>query len=263
VSKVNPQHLWDDFSDEEKSSLLERLSVKPKKPSEVKKAVDPFLLATRRRNFFKASPNHEELQREAFGEGGVDILDGWARIFVVTRQGRLLIYRGVRFEEEWLAPVSDDLKTIKAASIWPRGMLPKANPWKMPWFVEVAVLKPEWQEDIKQAKVTFPSNPPTTWYISPEVLRYPSITGYLVPRKQARSRPWKKEDGVIRFEEKKSFVPDFNKEDYEILLKHGSAGKAYVIRRHRRLLWEDIKAKRVNIFQIKEAVETLLKSLKK
>lgn len=181
----------------------------------------------------------ENIWREMSDEGGINLRDGWCRIFTLNRFGILQVNCAVRLEEKWLAPLSKEARDKKEMTVWPRGNLPKSNPWKSPHFTRTVVALPVWHEGIKQLSIAFDEN--LTYYFSKEIEADPMMEGMWTPRHQALGRPWKKSDGVKRVARKRasSFFQPTNY-DLEMLAKvqqrmyTALQVKTHLIRKHRR-----------------------------
>jgi hypothetical protein len=192
---------------------------------------------------FVETPSLRTIQLALAGEGGIDLGDGWARIFTLNRFGLLQVCVTTRIEEEWLRGLSADYRSIKDMSIWPEGTLPKANPWKVPHFHKVSVCKPIWHEDIGQFQVSldgdiFMEDPnmseqarqrklkrrasgrkpkgkrewsTLTYFFHPELCEDKHTPGFWTPRRQRQGIPWKRGDRVVR--DVKAKVREFHSSD--------------------------------------------------
>lgn len=242
--------------------------------------------ATRNRGHSRA--NEEDRWRHLTNEARVDLHDGWCRIFALNRFGVLSFVDGVRLEEEWLERVSSEVSATKAAAQWPRGLLPKSNPWKSAHFTKVAVLKPEWLEDIQQFRVAFKQRAEgivshrrrflrdpkkrsrqekatyieVTYYFKNEIIEDPNNPGYLVPRKQSQGVPWKHGGKVIRGSrptEDALWHPDDYDMDRLQEVLDGRRGalevKTHLVRKLRRAHKDAVP------FKVKECVELWLEAL--
>ena len=239
-----------------------------------------------RLNTVRAKESHEEIWNEIAGEGGINLGDGWCRIFTLNKYGLLQVYCLTRLEEEWLQELSKDAKSIKDMSVWPQGTL-KGNPWREPHFHSVVVALPVWNEEIQQFSISFDGEvyvEPTmseaararrlkkrmagvkskvqkqfstlTYYFGREIIKDIRLPGYWTPRKQMQARPWKQGDRIIRSPKVK--VPAFfQPDDHDLLIIHSDEGlpakKVRLVRRH--------LSERVDLptQEVKEVIEYWLK----
>ena len=185
--------------------------------------------------------------------------DGWARIFALSKLGILHVYKRVRLEEEWLGPLSLDAASIKALTKWPEGSLPKSNPWKVPYFSRTVVAAPKWSKVSQQWEVVFDCKPSLTFWFKDEFIKASGLDGWLVPRKQSATFPWKEGGGVIKaVPAPKVWVPELNNEERKMLL---DGNTSEVIRRLHKRHAEDLKARRICIMDIKEGIDSLLEAI--
>ena len=208
----------------------------------IKRIKDPDQNETSERDTMMDLPTLRAIQMDLSGEGGIDIGDGWARIFTLSRFGMLQVCVTTRIEEEWLKGISADFRRIEDMSIWPEGTLPKSNPWKEPHFHKVAACKPIWHEDIGQFQISLdgpiftepimseqakarrlkkrmegrrPKGKQTwstlTYFFYPEIVEDMHTPGFWTPRRQKQGIPWKQGDRIVK--RSKVRVPEFYPSD--------------------------------------------------
>ena len=199
---------------------------------------DPVSNETSERDTMIDLPTLRSIQLDVSGEGGINIGDGWARIFTLSRYGLLQVCVTTRIEEEWLKGISQDFRRIEDMSIWPEGTLPRSNPWKEPHFHKVAVCKPIWHEDIGQFQISLDGPIFTepvmskqakarrlrkrmegkrpklkqewstlTYFFYPEIVEDKTTPGFWTPKRQKQGIPWKRGDRTIK--RAKVRVPEF------------------------------------------------------
>ena len=213
-----------------------------------------------RLNLLRPTTMNEEVWAEAFGEGGFNLHDGWARVFAITKFGYLYVFKRIRLEEEWLAPLPQEIKSLMELTKWPRGNLKRSNPWRVPFFMRMVVAAPRWDKQQEQWEVIFKDNPSLSFWFKDEFIKAPDLSGWLIPRKQRRTFPWRQRDGIIKdVPIKKVFVPNLTEEDRRLLL-NGNASE--VIRRLHKRHAEDLKEKRICAMDIKESIDRLLEAIK-
>jgi hypothetical protein len=211
--------------------------------------------------------SYEEIWKEMSGEGGIDLGDGWCRIFTLNKYGLLQVNCATRYAEEWLSDLVREGKSLKDMSMWPQGHGGlKANPWRIPFFHKVVCAKPVWHEELQQFSVALDGEvyvePPMseaararrlkkrqqgarskaqrrvvslTWYFGREIIKDRRMPGYWTPRKQMQARPWKRGDRIIS--NPKERVPAFfSPDEHDLLILHSEesvpAKKGRLIRRH-------------------------------
>lgn len=200
-----------------------------------------------------------EVWARVFGEGGFDLEDGWARIFALSKLGVLHVFKRVRLEEEWLGALSLDVASFKALTKWPEGSLPKSNPWKVPYFSRTVVAAPKWSKEHQQWEVVFDCKPSITFWFKDEYIKASGLEGWLVPRKQSATFPWKQGGGVIKeAPPPKVWVPELNNEERKMLLEGNTA---QVVRNLHVRHANDLKEKRICVMDIKEGVDRLLEAI--
>jgi len=278
-------YLWEDLSEEKQKELLTKARVHNARHEERFLKERALLEAIRRRPAM-GHENAEAYWSCLSGERVNDLKDGWCRIFALNKFGVLMFYGGTRIEEEWLGRISSDARGLKDTTKWPRGSLPKGNPWKNPHLIEVQVLKPSWHEEHQQFSVSFKYNlggfhrprklPPgdprrrtertnvltTTWWFKDEFVKDPSGKELLIPRKQSKGVPWQRGGTVIRHHKEK-LREVFNPDDYDfqklmevVRGEHGAlAVKGHLIRKLRRQKPEAVA------MEVKAAVEEWLEAI--
>lgn len=213
-----------------------------------------------RANLLKPKHLNEEVWAEAFGTGGFDLEDGWARVFALSKLGVLHVFKRVRLEEEWLGPLSLDAKGVEALTKWPHGSLPKSNPWKVTYFPRCVVAAPKWSKVHEQWEVVFGCQPSISFWFKDEFIKAPGLEGWLIPRKQRQTFPWDKGVGIIKEPAPpKVWVPELNNEERQMLLNGNTSA---VIRALHKRHAEDLQERRICAMDIKAGVEKLLEALK-
>ncbi len=214
-----------------------------------------------KRGVLKSKESFDRIWREMAGEPVNDLGDGWCRIFTLNRFGLLQVNCTVRLEEEWLGPLSKNVRDFKDMTQWPEGSLPKSNPWKQPHYHMCVLALPIWHEDIKQFSISFggpvykePVMSPLartrqekkrregklkrpsgtefstlTYYFGPELVKDEHHEDMWTLRKQKASVPWKRGDPVVR--KPKIRVPSFFQPDeYDMrMLRQATNGEVTVI----------------------------------
>ena len=239
----------------------------------------------RRLDLIKGNHLNEEVWAEVFGESNFHLEDGYARIYALSKTGILHIYKRVRLEEAWLKALCSEVNGFKALTQWPRGELPKGNPWKCTYFPQLVVAAPLFDMGLGQYKVVFPArrwegpkptmeemakkyrrtrgkNLPkfegTTVYFEGGAFESEGMPGWMSPRRQVRSRPWVRGDGEQRPPKPpKVWCPKLNDEELDLLLED----KCSFIRHLHRRFADDLKSKKLCVMDIKDMTEELLKSL--
>jgi hypothetical protein len=228
---------------------------------EIRKDLMKARCASARANLHKPKFLTEERWEQAFGGGeGFSIEDGWARIFALSKMGRLYMFARARIAEAWMAPLSPEAREIEEMTKWPLSTLPKQNPFRQTYFSRTVVQAPVFDKGSGQYKVTFDCKPSISFYFHKEMMKAPGLDGWLVPRKQRQTFPWEQEGGIIIPEGHKPrmFVPKLSVEEMNMLL---SGNKAQVIRNLHQRHADDMKNKVVCVMDIKEGVDKLLASL--
>jgi hypothetical protein len=217
--------------------------------------------ASARANLHKPKSLTEERWEQAFGGGeGFSIEDGWARIFALSKLGRLHVFARARIAEAWMAPLSPEAKDIEEMTKWPLSTLPKQNPFRQTFFTRTIVQAPTFDKETGQYKVTFDCKPSVTFYFHKEMMKAPGLDGWLVPRKQRQTFPWESEGGIVLKPAgpPRMFVPQLSVEEMNMLL---DGKKCEVIRILHKRHADDLKNKVVCIMDIKEGIERMLDSL--
>jgi len=212
-----------------------------------------------RANLLKPQLINEEAWNQAFGDGGFSLEDGWARIFALSKFGVLHVYRRLRLQEDWLQALSLDVKTFKELTRWPQGNLPKSNPWKVLYFQRNVVSAPIWNKEHQQWEVKFDCRPSLTFFFKDEFLAAPTLAGWVIPRKQHSTFPWKEVHGVIKEPRRtKAYAPDLDNEEIQMLI---DGNRAEVMRRLLRRNERELEEKSICVMDIKASVDALVKSL--
>ena len=228
---------------------------------EVRKDLMKAQCASARANLLKPKHLTDEMWNEAFGEsGGISIEDGWARIFCLSKMGRLYMYARVRLQDEWLAPLSPEAKEIEEMTKWPLSNMPKQNPFRQTFFTRTVVQAPVLDKVTGQYKVTFDCKPAITFWFHKEMIKAPGLGGWLMPRKQRQTLPYDDEGGlkILPSKPPRMFVPTLTVEEMNMLL---AGNKAEVIRNLHKKHAEDLKKRDICIMDIKDAIDTMLASL--
>lgn len=240
----------------------------------------------RRADLVKGNHLNDEVWAEAFGEGGFNLKDGYARVFALTKLDILHVFKEIRLEEEWLSPLLPDVAGFKEMTKWPRSNIAKSNPWRTPYFKRVVVAAPTFDKETGQYKVVFPpeahkrqrlsptqvmerhkagkkGNQPAyegvTYFFKGGVNKSDFLEGWLIPRQQKQGRPWQQGDRWFKAPPvRKVWVPELNEDEVDALIE---GDKTWVIRSLHKKYADDLKEKRICIMDIKEAVDSLLESL--
>jgi hypothetical protein len=268
VSGKGTNYSFQELPEEKKQELLARAR---KKVSYTQAREDKDRARKRRlkEGILKSRLSFEEIWQAIGHEGGINIGDGWCRIFTLTKYGLLQVNCTTRLEEKWLTPLSKEARDVKEMTSWPRGNLPKGNPWKMPHFTRAAVCLPTWHKELgqfeisldgpiykapnlsplakarkarKRAEGKFPGGraPSTcTFFFYPELIEDHVVEGYWTPKRQMQGRPWQRGDPSITTPTKR--IPSFfqpDEYDLGVLAKALSgevdvlSAKTHLIRRH-------------------------------
>lgn len=212
-----------------------------------------------RANYLKPIAMNEQSWEAVCGEGGINLHDGQARIFTLSKTGRLHMNVRVRMAHAWMAPLSSDHREALALTKWPLSTLPKQNPFRSTYFLREVVQAPEWDKVNQQWKVEFECNPSITFWFCDEYIKAPGLDGWVMPRKQRQTVPWSKAVGVIKPPRlPNSFVPELTDDELRLLVK---GDKYQVIRNLHTRHAQDIKDRLVCIMDIKESVEEILSVL--
>lgn len=213
-----------------------------------------------RANHLRPIVLNQEVWDEAFGDGGFDLHDGWARCFSLSKMGILYVYKRVRMESEDLKSLSPEAAQFKVMTKWPRNRL-KHNPWRSTFFPRTVVRAPEWDEAKKQFKVVFDCKPSLTLWFCDEYVKAPALAGWLIPRKQSKTVPWEKGGAIIEeVKEPRLWVPVITAEENRMLLEGNTS---QVIRNLHKRHADDLKEKRICVMDIKDGVDKLLEVLEK
>ncbi len=216
--------------------------------------------ALARANLLKGNHLNNEVWDEAFGQGGFDLHDGWARIWALGKDGVLHLFKRARLEEAWLGALSLEAKNIEEMTKWPLGSLPKANPWRKPFFSRTVVQAPKWDKVERQWKVEFDCKPSLTFWFKDEFIKSSHLYGWLTPRKQSSTFPWEEGGGVIKDKKNRAlFVPRLSNEEIGLLLD-GNVAK--VIRELHKRHAKELKDRDLCVMDIKEGVDKLLEVLR-
>jgi len=179
-------------------------------------------------------------------------LDDWKwRLVIWGNFNDLHIYNGERFWADYCAEYSKVVDRAKEGKHWPKGTLPRGNPYKTPHLDNVEVVQIHFDQDEGQYYFVVEKAPgvTATWWFKDEFQRSPLGPSWVRPTKVSRTRPWK---GVVRKKKLKG-VPFIRLSKVEKRkLKEGTAGKAFVIRCLQR------RRPDVPVVTLKEFVERLL-----
>ncbi len=193
------------------------------------------------------------------GEGGFDLTDGWARIFAFSKTGRLHMFSRTRIAEAWMAPLSSQAVEFEEMTKWPLSTLPKQNPFRTTWFTEVIVQAPTFDKGYGQYKVEFDCKPSLTFWFKPEMVKASGLDGWVLPRAQSATVPWRKERGIIKATvAPRCWVPKLTIEERKLLI---AGDKGQVIRNLHKRHKDDLKNRVCCIMDIKEGVERLMEAL--
>jgi hypothetical protein len=237
---------------------------------------------------------NDQVWEEALGEGGFDLRDGHARIFALDRFGKVHIFKRIRVEEKWVAPLVGEVSSFEDMTKLTRKVLSK-SPWKATYFQKVIVtvafvdqasgqwcIKFPFKKEPKKpgAKRTFDTKilkgqikpkavpehkelPTTSYFFADEFVKASELDGWITPRKQSQGRPW--QNGMTVLEEvkaKKVWVPNLTSEEVTLLVKDPIENKCQVLRALNKRHNKEIQTGLLSAMDIKEGLEALMSVLK-
>lgn len=165
-------NLWMDNPPEVRAELLDQAKAKIARGDvdRVKKEMRWERLKRAQDPKNRARPVASSSMLEDFHLGeGIQLDDGWLRLAITDKWGNLEIFNGTRYADDVLGRYCKEFNATKSSTSWPRGTLPKSNPWKDPFTTRAALVKVEWQVEEGQYRIIYNEGPGVTstfWFPS-------------------------------------------------------------------------------------------------